>query len=303
MNAFTSEACSAATKSEPRWTDSLAIPTETFLHHWPLYLYEGAQLAIFMISACCFTVWLFDPAYPALHLLPCDVLRRLLMGIAMGATAILIIRSPMGKRSGAHFNPAITLTYFRLGKIGTWDAVFYVIFQFLGGALGVAVSAIVLGASIAVPSVDYAVTVPGKYGSAAAFFAELFMAALLMAVVLWFSNRTALARYTSYLVGILIVFYILLFAPVSGFSINPARTTGSAIFAQVWTEWWVYFVAPVLGMMIAAEIHLRVYGAGKILCAKLYPDPGYPCPFLCNFPGHVHQEKARYSNADRPTIS
>ena len=212
------------------------------------------------------------------------------MGIAMGATAILIIHSPMGKRSGAHFNPAITITYFRLGKIAAWDAVFYIVFQFLGGAFGVAVSAVVLGASIAVPSVDYAVTVPGTNGTAAAFFAELFMACLLMAVVLWFSNQPSMAIYTSYIVGILIMFYILLFAPISGFSINPARTTGSAIFAHVWTSVWLYFVAPLLGMMIAAEIYVRLYGRDKILCAKLHPDPSYPCPFLCSFPFHLHPD-------------
>jgi aquaporin Z len=274
-----------------------------FRRHWPLYVYEGAELAIFMISACCFTVWLFDPAYPALHLVPGAAWRRLLMGIAMGVTAVLIIHSPMGKRSGAHFNPAITLTYFRLGKIAKWDAAFYVIFQFLGGAFGVLVSAVCLGSTIAAPSVEYAVTVPGKDGTAAAFGAELLMAAVLMAAVLWFSNRTALAPYTSYLVGILIMFYILVFAPVSGFSINPARTTGSAVFAHVWTAWWVYFVAPVLGMMMAAEMHLRFYGAGKILCAKLYPDARYPCPFRCTFPGHVHLGKERSSNTDRPTHS
>ena len=224
------------------------------------------------------------------------------MGIAMGATAILIIHSPMGKRSGAHFNPAITMTYFRLGKIAAWDAFFYVIFQFLGGVSGVALSAIVLGPAIAVPSVDYAVTVPGIYGTAAAFFAELFMAALLMAVVLWFSNQPALAIFTSYLVGVLILFYILLFAPVSGFSINPARTTGSALFAHVWTAVWIYFVAPLLGMMIAAEIYLRLYGKEKILCAKLHPDPNFPCPFLCSFPFHLHPDEGSRPYSDQPSF-
>jgi len=87
------------------------------LRHWRLYLDEGVELAIFMISACFFTVWLFNPAWPILHLLSSSALRRLLMGVSMGATAVLIIRSPLGKRSGAHFNPAITFTYFRLGKI------------------------------------------------------------------------------------------------------------------------------------------------------------------------------------------
>lgn len=256
--------------------------------HWPLYMYEAAELAIFMISACFCSVWFFDPAYPALHMLPSSALRRLLMGIAMGATAVFIIRSPMGKRSGAHFNPSITLTYFRLGKIGRWDAVFYVFFQFIGGCMGVGVSALCLGSVLADPAVDYAVTIPGKYGTAAAFGAEFLMSALLMAVVLWFSNRPRIASYTSYLVGVLITFYVLVFAPVSGFRINPARTTGSAIFADVWTAIWLYFVAPIAGMMLAAEVHLRVYGIDKILCAKLHPDPNYPCPFFCQFPMHRH---------------
>ena len=105
------------------------------------------------------------------------------MGISMGATAILIIRSPIGKRSGAHFNPAITLTYFRLGKIRKWDAGFYVVSQFIGGIFGVGFSALCLGSSLAVPTVDYAVTVPGRGGPFGAFCAEYFMAALLMFVV------------------------------------------------------------------------------------------------------------------------
>ena len=270
--------------------DSIQHPTaaKVFASHWPLYLFEALELALFMISACVFTVVLFDPAYPALHLIPNAVIRRVLMGIAMGLTAVLIIRSPMGKRSGAHFNPAITLTYLRLGKIAGWDALFYVIFQFIGGVFGVGVSALLLGRSLAVPEVNYAVTVPGAYGTTAAFFAELFMATFLMAVVLWTTNRPAIAKYTSYFMGVLIALYILFFAPVSGFSINPARTTASAVFANVWTACWLYFVAPLLGMMTSAEFYLRSQGADRILCAKLHPDPKYPCPFLCHFPSHRH---------------
>jgi aquaporin Z len=259
-----------------------------FERNWHLYLFEGIELTIFMISACVSTVVLFDPSYPAIHLIPNAVFRRILMGVAMGITAVLIIRSPMGKRSGAHFNPAITLTYFRLGKIAISDAAFYVASQFIGGVFGVAVSALLLGKSLARPTADYAVTAPGRYGTPAAFCAELFMAALLMGVVLWLSNRPSLANLTSYFVGILIALYVLFFAPVSGFSINPARTTGSAIFADVWTAEWLYFVAPLLGMMISAEIYLRIFGADRVLCAKLHPDPKYPCPFLCHYPFHRH---------------
>jgi aquaporin Z len=260
----------------------------TLERNWALYIFEASELAIFMLSACAFTVFLFDPSYPGLHLFPNAIVRRAFMGIAMGITAILIIRSPMGKRSGAHFNPSITVTFFRLRKISKWDAMFYVLFQFIGGVLGVAVAALCFGRTLAHPTVEYAVTVPGKYGVKGAFFAELFMAALLMALVLWMTNRPPLATYTSYSVGVLIAFYILFFAPVSGFSINPARTTGSAVFAGIWTAGWLYFVAPLLGMLIAAEMYLRLFGADRILCAKLHLDPRYPCPFLCNFPGHKH---------------
>jgi aquaporin Z len=261
---------------------------ESFAANWRLYIYEGAELAIFMLSACACTVVLFHSGYPALHLIPDAGLRRLIMGVAMGLTAVLIIHSPMGKRSGAHFNPAITLTYLRLKKIAVPDAVFYVLFQFAGGVFGVGVSLLLLGKQLGDPGVDYAVTVPGKYGTGAAFAAEWFMAALLMGVVLWTSNRPEIAPYTSYSVGVLIAFYILLFAPVSGFSINPARTVGSAVFAQVWSAGWVYFVAPLAGMLGAAEVYLRSYGPDGILCAKLHPDPRYPCPFLCHFPLHRH---------------
>ena len=259
-----------------------------FSENWRLYLYEAAELAIFMISACVFTVILFHPGYPALRMIPSAIVRRIVMGIGMGLTAVLIIHSPMGKSSGAHFNPAITLTYLRLRKIAVWDALFYVLFQFAGGVFGVGVSSLLMGQRLADPGVDFAVTVPGKYGAAAAFVAELFMAALLMGVVLWTSNRPRFAYYTGYCVGVLIAFYILFFAPVSGFSINPARTVGSAVFADLWTAGWVYFTAPLIGMMGVAEFYLRSFGPDCILCAKLHPDPAYPCPFWCQFPRHRH---------------
>jgi aquaporin Z len=260
--------------------------------HWLLYVYEGAELAWFMIAACVATVVLFGVSSHVVRVVPSAVLRRLLMGVAMGVTAVMIIHSPMGKRSGAHFNPAITLTYLRLGKIAAWDAVGYVLGQFAGGLFGVGVSAVVLGKSLAQPSVNYAVTVPGIGGTAGAFGAELFMATLLMGVVLWSSNQTRWAKFTSYFVGLLIVNYIFWFAPVSGFSINPARTVGSAAFAGVWTAVWVYFVAPLVGMFAAAEVYVRWFGIERVLCAKLHPSPSVLCPFDCGVADHPHKTGA-----------
>jgi aquaporin Z len=101
-------------------------------------------------------------------------------------------------------------------------------------------------------------------GTAAAFAAEFFMASLLMAVVLITSNQPRLEAYTTYSMGVLIAFYILLFAPVSGFSINPARTVGSAVFAHIWTALWVYFTAPVTGMFFSAEVYVRLAGTTQM---------------------------------------
>jgi aquaporin Z len=269
---------------------SLQAPSRSLLsvfkQNWRLYLYEAIELALFMLSACGFTIILFDPSWFGTRFVPSEIIRRALMAVAMGITAVLIIHSPMGKRSGAHFNPAITLTYLRLGKIVLWDAMFYVLFQFLGGISGVAVAAAVFGRSLSRPAINYAVTVPGRYGTVAAFVAELFMAVLLMTVVLLLSNRSHLAIYVSYSVGILIAIYAFFLGPVSGFSINPARTTGSAVFAGVWTAVWLYFVAPLLGMLFAAEIYPKISGDAGVLCAKLHPAQEFPCPFICEQPEH-----------------
>ncbi len=110
--------------------------SDVLKNHWPEYLIEGACLGLFMISAFTFATILEHPASPLHRAVPTPLFRRFLMGLAMGGTAIAIIYSPWGKRSGAHINPSTTLTFFRLGKIEKWDALFYVASQFLGGLVG-----------------------------------------------------------------------------------------------------------------------------------------------------------------------
>ena len=98
-------------------------------NHWPEYLMEAWGLGTFMVAACLGTAILWNPESPVEHWVgDSPYIQRLLMGLAMGLTAIGIVYSPWGKRSGAHINPALTLTFLRLGKIQPWDAFFYVIF-------------------------------------------------------------------------------------------------------------------------------------------------------------------------------
>ena len=210
-------------------------------------------------------------------------LRRIPMGLAMGLTAAGLIYSPWGQRSGAHLNPSVTLTFWRLGKVRPWDAVFYVAAQFVGAIVGVGGAASVLGAWLAHPAASYAATVPGAGGAGPAFVAEFLIALLLMTVVLIVSNRPGLNRFTGVCAGALVAIYIVFEAPVSGMSMNPARTVGSAVYAQVWTAVWVYFAAPLLGMLAAAELYVATRGLPRVLCAKLHHENPQRCIFQCNF--------------------
>lgn len=236
-----------------------------------------------MLSACAFVVLLEHPASPVHLVIANGTVRRILIGLAMGLTAIAIIYSPLGKRSGAHFNPSVTFTFYRLGRIEWWDAVFYSLAQFVGGLLGVIASALLLGQLVAHPSVQYAVTVPGMSGVRVAFFAEVLIAFIQMSMVLRVSNTKHLARYTGVFAGLMVAIYISLEAPYSGMSMNPARTFASALPAQVWTALWIYFLAPPLGMLLAAELYVRQHRLHQVFCAKLHHLNDQRCIFRCNW--------------------
>jgi aquaporin Z len=256
---------------------------ESLRKHWPEYLIEAGCLGTFMVSACSFAALLGHPESPVQNWMLARMPMRMLMGIAMGLTAISIIYSPWGKRSGAHMNPAVTFTFWRLGKVETWDAFFYVLAQFIGGIGGVLLVHAALRSWVSHPSVNYAVTRPGGLGAVIAFFAELFISFILMSVILMISNTQKLARYTGLFAGALVATYITFESPISGMSMNPARTLGSAFSAHVWTALWIYFTAPPLGMLLAAEVYVRLRGAQAVICAKLHHQNSQRCIFRCGY--------------------
>ena len=267
-------------ESSFRWSTRMI---DAFKKHWPEYLMESAELGLFMFSACAFSVLLFHPSSPITQMIHDGVLRRLMMGTAMGSTAIAIIFSPLGQRSGAHFNPSVTWTFFRLGKIDACDAAFYTLFQFTGGIAGVMLASLAFGRFVADRSVNFAATVPGPNGPSLAFLAEFLISFILMSVVLTVSNTKRLARWTGMFAGALVATYITIESPVSGMSMNPARSLSSAVGARVWMSLWIYFVAPPLGMLLAAEVYRRLNVGPAVACAKLHHHNNRRCIFRCNF--------------------
>src|SRR2546430_17601254 len=133
---------------------------------WPEYFCEAPELGLSMISASLFTMLLWHPSSPVPNLIPDPFVRRMLTGMAMGGTAIALVFSPLGKRSGAHFNPAVTLTFWRLGKVKNWDALFYVVAQFIGATAGVFAVTLFVREALSHPKVNYAATLPGMQGMA-----------------------------------------------------------------------------------------------------------------------------------------
>jgi len=247
--------------------------------HWPEYMIEAAGLAIYMFSVCLFATLLQHPASPAPHIIASPLFRRALMGLAVGTTLVSIILTPWGKQSGGHFNPAMTFTFYRLGKVKLWDALFYSAAQFSGATCGVAFAAYVLRDAPRNSAVRYAVTVPGMYGEAVAFAAELTISFILMSTILFASNHAKLAQSTPCFVGALYATYITFETPLSGMSMNPARTFGSALHANDWQALWIYFIAPTLGMLAGAELFVRSRKGVNPYCAKLHHANNKRCIF------------------------
>jgi aquaporin Z len=269
----------------PRPVEQLSLALNL---NWPEYAMEAALLGLFMLSACMFTVILQFPESPVRQAISSPAVRRALTGMAMGITAIALIYSPWGQRSGAHINPSVTLTFLRLGKIRAVDAVFYFLFQFAGAAIGVFIAAAALGPRIADPAVQYAATYPGPAGPAIASLGEFVISFLQMTIVLFFSNHPRLYRLTGLVAGVMVALYISIESPHSGMSMNPARTFGSALPSGIWHGFLIYLLVPPAAMLAAAQAFVWRKGKSAVYCCKLDHSPARDCIF-CGMKGTAHE--------------
>jgi aquaporin Z len=252
--------------------------------NWKVYTMEAVCLGLFMVSASIFATLLEYPASPIHRTIPNGSIRNIFMGFAMGLSAVLIIYSPMGKLSGAHMNPALTFTFWRLGKIKTHDMLYYTVFQCVGGILAVYIMHLLLGKSFEDPHVNYVVTAPGKFGVTSAFITEIIIAFMMMTMVLISTNWSKTARYTGVFAGILVVVYVIISGPISGFGMNPARSLASAVPSGMYNAFWIYLTAPFIGMASAAALY-RFFD-GKVICAKFHHSHLYDCIFNCGYCNH-----------------
>jgi aquaporin Z len=242
----------------------------------PVYVCELAGTAIMLFLGITAVALMWAPGSP-MPVVPNPVMRRLITGILFAGAATLVVYSPLGQRSGGHINPAVTLAFWRAGKVPARDAVAYVIAQFAGALAGT------LAAGLAwremTPAIQYAATTPGAgYSATAALVAETVITFLLVFTIFVCVNKPRIAPRTGLIAGALVALIVMIEAPVSGASLNPARTLGPAIVAPHYRDVWIYFVGPCLGALIAVAAYSRQWESATV-CAKLYHTERYPCPF------------------------
>jgi aquaporin Z len=230
----------------------------SFKKNWVHYLPEALRLAMFMISTCFFSAlfWGNDSSFH--FTFSNDEVRNIMNGILMGSIALFIFYSSFTAPSGSHINPAITITFSQLNKMCRYDAMFYIIFQFLEGTLAVYIMADLLGKSLVTSPVNYAATIHGKFGVMPAVITEYIIALITMTMVLFTSNNNKLKKYTRIFSGCLVCCWVIFAGPVSGFGMNSARSFASAFPAHIYTSFWIYLFIPFAGMLGAAEIFLFV---------------------------------------------
>ena len=186
------------------------------------------------------------------------------MGVLMGGTALVIFYSKFTAPSGSHINPAVTITFLRLGKMCRYDALFFITAQLIGGTIAVYLMQALMGTSLTAPPVNSVATVPGIYGTATAMCIEFIIAFITMSMLLFTSANKYLKKYTRIFAGCLVCTWVILAGPISGFGMNPARSFASALPANTWTAFWIYLLMPFAGMLSAAEVFLFVKKKNKL---------------------------------------
>lgn len=249
--------------------------------HWAEWGAELAGTALLLIGGLSAVTLDFSAGSPVPAAIPSTSWRLLLTGVLFAGTGALVTVSPLGRRSGAHLNPAVSLAFWLHRHLHWHDLVAYVVAQCAGGVLGAAVVRWAWGA--AATGVTVGRTSPGGgIAPGGATAVEAGMTALLIAVIFAFVSSERTARWTPVAVLVTIAVLVWQVAPYTGTSLNPARSLGPVVVTGNWTGYWVYVAGPVGGAVAVAAVWALL--PWPTLTAKLFHDPAYRSIFRTLLP-------------------
>lgn len=258
------------------------------LRIWAAELVATALLVLVGLSVVCLVFGRGSPVAEAIH---SHSLRLLVTGLLFSGCNSLLAVSPIGRLSGAHLNPAVTLAFRVLGRVSASDVAGYLAAQLLGALAGAAALRILWGG--VAESVDGGVTVPAV-PLALAFGLEAGMTAVLIAVIFAFVSSSRLARWTPLAIWPVIALLVWAGASSTGTSLNPVRSAGPAVvFAEALDVLWLYLLAPTAGALAVALAWRRRHPDAHPKTAKLFHDPRYPCSLATELPAAPAVTSAR----------
>jgi len=231
-----------------------------------IFLSELIGTALLVGIGLSFVILDFGAGSPVPQWLPNAGFRRVLTGFLFGMTGAMITISPVGKHSGAHLNPVVTLAFWLIKKLPDGCATGYVAAQLIGAVIG-AVPLLAWGAMGR--SVEFGATVPT--GLVMGLAGEMLATFAMVGLLFYFLRRPRLRAFTPALFPLLYAVMVWAEGPISGTSTNPARSFGPSLVAGNWHGWWIYWVGPVLGAVLAVTLYQQTWLKGlEIEVAKLY---------------------------------
>ena len=212
---------------------------------------EALGTALLIAVGCSLVIADFGTGSAVARLLPSAAARRALTGLLFGTTGALIALSPIGRWSGAHLNPVVTLAFWLRGRMPGAVAAAYVGAQALGAIAGAL--PLLLWRSMG-RSVLYAATTPGPAGPTLALLGEAGATAALIAGLFTFLGHRRMRPFTPALFPPLYAILVLVEAPLSGTSTNPARSLGPGLVGGTLGSYWLYVAGPLLGTLLVLAV-------------------------------------------------
>lgn len=230
------------------------------------FISEFLGTGLLLLAGLSLVIFMFGSGSPMAQLIPEVKVRQAMTGFLFGSIGASIALSPIGKLSGAHINPAVTMVFWLFRKIEGRLAITYILAQLTGGIIG-CLPLIIWGQMGR--SIDFGVTVPGAgYSMQTALLGEVITTFTMVSLLVIFIGFRKIRQFTPYMFPLLYAIMVPLEADISGISTNPARSLGPAVISGQWTAFWIYIAGPLTGALLASLAGSAL--ARRITIAKIY---------------------------------